>query len=113
MTAGKGRSITCATMLALLASPVAFAARAQDSTAAAQRAAEGHIEPGDRVAVKVYLEPSLSDEVLVNTHGDIVLARLGAIHVTPIAVLSSVMRLGASIGPCVTEVGKFQSISSQ
>jgi hypothetical protein len=38
-------------MLALLALPVAFAARAQDSTAAAQRAAEGHIEPGDRVAV--------------------------------------------------------------
>jgi polysaccharide export outer membrane protein len=86
MIAGKGRTFACAAALALLASPVASTARAQDSTAAAQRAAEGHIEPGDRVAVKVYLEPSLSDEVLVNTHGDIVLARLGAIHVTPIAV---------------------------
>ncbi|HEX5972745.1 MAG TPA: polysaccharide biosynthesis/export family protein [Gemmatimonadaceae bacterium] len=86
MIAGKGRSFALAAVLALLATPVAFTARAQDSTAAAQRAAEGRIEPGDRVGVKVYLEPSLSDEVLVNSQGNIVLARIGSIHVASIAV---------------------------
>ena len=86
MTAGKGYLVACAVALAFLGSPVAVAAHAQDSVALVQRAAQSRIEPGDRVAVKVYLEPSLSDEVIVNTHGDIVLARLGAIHVTPIAV---------------------------
>jgi len=72
--------------LALLVSPSVSALRAQDTAAAVQRAADARIEPGDRIGVKVYLEPSLSDEVIVNTNGDIVLARLGAIHVTPIAV---------------------------
>jgi polysaccharide export outer membrane protein len=86
MIAVKARLVACASALALLVSPMVFAARAQDSVALVQRAAQSRIEPGDRVAVKVYLEPSLSDEVIVNTNGDIVLARLGAIHVTPIAV---------------------------
>jgi polysaccharide export outer membrane protein len=86
MIAGNGRSLVCAAALAMLMSPVSRAAGAQDSAPAVQRAAEGRIEPGDRVAVKVYLEPSLSDEVLVNPHGDIVLARLGTIHVATIAV---------------------------
>jgi polysaccharide export outer membrane protein len=86
MIAVKVRLVACASALALLVSPMVFAARAQDSVALVQRAAQSRIEPGDRVAVKVYLEPSLSDEVIVNTNGDIVLARLGAIHVTPIAV---------------------------
>jgi len=86
MTAGKGRSIASAAVLALLASPVAAVLRAQDVVPAVQRAAEARIEPGDRIGVKVYLEPSLSDEVLVNPHGDIVLARLGTIHVASIAV---------------------------
>jgi hypothetical protein len=33
-------------------------------------------------------------------------------HVTPMAVRSSLMRLGASIGGWFSEVGKFQSINS-
>src|SRR5690348_4462007 len=85
MIAGKGRMYACAAVLTLLVSPLAFAAQAQDTTAAARRAAEGRIEPGDRVSVKVYLEPSLSDEVLVNSQGNIVLARIGTIHVASIA----------------------------
>ena len=86
MIAGKGRSFVRAMALALLLSPVPMAVHAQDTAAPVQRAAEGRIEPGDRVAVKVYLEPSLSDEVLVNPNDDIVLARLGTIHVATIAV---------------------------
>lgn len=61
-------------------------ARAQVTSASAQRAAEAHVQPGDRIGVKVYLEPSLSDEVLVNNSGDIVLARIGTVHAASIAV---------------------------
>jgi len=86
MIAGKGRLLASAAVLALLISPAASVLRAQDSAAAVQRAADARIEPGDRVGVKVYLEPALSDEVLVNSRGDIVLARLGTIHVASIAV---------------------------
>lgn len=85
MIAGKGRSLACAAALAMLLSPMSSMLRAQDSAAAVRRAAEARIEPGDRVGVKVYLEPSLSDEVLVNSQGNIVLARLGTIHVASIA----------------------------
>jgi polysaccharide biosynthesis/export protein len=56
------------------------AARAQDAATPARRAAEAHVEPGDRVQVKVYREPALSDEVMVNDRGEIVLARIGTIH---------------------------------
>lgn len=86
MTAGKETLFVCAAALAMLVSPMVFMVRAQDSVAAVQRAAEARIEPGDRVGVKVYLEPSLSDEVLVSPRGDIVLARVGTIHVASIAV---------------------------
>ena len=86
MTVGMGRYIASAAALALLLSPMSRAARAQDSVAAVQRAADARIEPGDRVGVKVYLEPTLSDEVLVNSRGDIVLARIGTVHAASIAV---------------------------
>ena len=54
--------------------------RAQETAASATRAAEAHVEPGDRVAVKVYREPTLSDEVMVDPRGDIVLAKIGMLH---------------------------------
>jgi polysaccharide export outer membrane protein len=85
MTAGTGRILACAAALAMLVMP-RFVARAQLPAAAAQRAAEAHAEPGDRVTVKVYLEPALSDEVIVNSRGDIVLARIGTVHAASIAV---------------------------
>jgi protein involved in polysaccharide export with SLBB domain len=94
MTAGLGRLVRQALVLALLATPIAVEARAQDAAAPAQRAAEAHIEPGDRVGVKVYLEPSLSDEVLVNSKGDIVLARIGTVHAAsiPVGALQDTLR---------------------
>ena len=56
-------------------------ARAQDSsTAAAMRAGDARVQPGDRVAVKVYREPGLSDDVMVNERGDITLAKIGTVH---------------------------------
>ena len=85
MTAGMGHIFTRAVALAVLTMPLAVA-HGQDSAAPAQRAAEAHVEPGDRVAVKVYLEPALSDEVLVNSRGEITLARIGTVHAASIAV---------------------------
>lgn len=86
MTAGKECFIVGLSALVLVMSPTALPVRAQDTAAPAERAAEALIEPGDRVAVKVYLEPALSDEVLVNSRGDIVLARIGTVHAASIAV---------------------------
>jgi protein involved in polysaccharide export with SLBB domain len=56
-------------------------ADAQDTAkaAAAVRAGDARVQPGDRVAVKVYREPSLSDDVMVNERGTIVLAKIGSI----------------------------------
>src|SRR6476661_4935306 len=94
MTAGLGRVVRDALALALLAVPIAGAARAQDAAPPAQRAADARIEPGDRVAVKVYLEPALSDEVLVNSKGEIVLARVGTVHAAaiPVGALQDTLR---------------------
>jgi polysaccharide export outer membrane protein len=94
MTAGKGRLVAGAVALALLVSPIAFAVRGQDTTRAAERAAEAHVQPGDRVTVKVYLEPSLSDEVLVNSRGEITLARIGTVHAAsiPVGALQDTLR---------------------
>lgn len=55
-------------------------------TAAARRAGEARVQPGDRVAVKVYREPSLSDDVLVNPRGEIVLAKIGTVNATSVAI---------------------------
>ena len=65
-----------------LGAAIAFGApaRAQDTASATVRAAEAHVEPGDRVVVKVYREPTLSDDVMVDPRGDIVLAKIGTLH---------------------------------
>jgi protein involved in polysaccharide export with SLBB domain len=63
-------------------------ARAQDAptSAAARRAGAARVQPGDRVSVKIYREPTLSDEVLVSPRGDIVLAKIGTVHATDVAI---------------------------
>jgi polysaccharide biosynthesis/export protein len=72
----QGSALALAAAAMLLSSAPA---RAQ-SAASAERASEAHVEPGDRVAVKVYREPTLSDEVMVDPRGDIVLAKIGTLH---------------------------------
>lgn len=71
-------------LLALAATP----APAQDTTksAAAVRAGTARVQPGDRVAVKVYREPGLSDDVMVNPNGDIVLAKVGTVHAASVTI---------------------------
>lgn len=64
----------------LMACAAAPPVRAQDTTGAVARAAQAHVEPGDRVVVKVYREPTLGDDVMVNGRGDIVLPKVGTVH---------------------------------
>jgi protein involved in polysaccharide export with SLBB domain len=61
---------------------------AQDTAkvAAALRAGEARVQPGDRVVVKVYREAGLSDDVMVNPRGDIVLAKVGVVHAASFAI---------------------------
>jgi len=73
--------------LALSACPLT-SVPAQDTAkvAAALRAGEARVQPGDRVVVKVYREAGLSDDVMVNPHGDIVLAKIGTVHAASFAI---------------------------
>lgn len=73
---------------AALALCAASQLRAQDSTkaAAAVRAGEARVQPGDRVAVKVFREAGLSDDVMVNSRGDIVLAKVGTVHAASVTI---------------------------
>jgi protein involved in polysaccharide export with SLBB domain len=61
---------------------------AQDTAkvAAALRAGDARVQPGDRVVVKVYRESGLSDEVMVNPRGDIVLAKVGTVHAASVTI---------------------------
>lgn len=78
------RSLLVGLVLALVGLPL----RAQDSSrvAAAERAGDARVQPGDRVAVKVYREPGLSDDVMVNERGDIVLPKVGTIHAASVTI---------------------------
>jgi polysaccharide export outer membrane protein len=66
----------------------ATALGAQDTTkaAAAARAGSARVQPGDRVAIKVYREPGLSDDVMVNERGDVVLAKVGTVHAASMSI---------------------------
>jgi protein involved in polysaccharide export with SLBB domain len=87
MTAGSRlpRAIAILGVALALAAP---ALGAQDTTraAAAVRAGDSRVQPGDRVSVKIYREPGLSDEVMVNERGDIILAKIGTIHAASVTI---------------------------
>lgn len=80
MVAGGGARWHVAALGVVLASAGAQSLRAQDRSESVSRAAHAYVEPGDRVVVKVYREPTLSDDVMVNGRGDIVLAKVGTVH---------------------------------
>jgi polysaccharide biosynthesis/export protein VpsN len=70
----------------LLSSAVSLQAQDTSKVAAALRAGEARVQPGDRVAVKVYREAGLSDDVMVNAHGDIVLPKIGTVRAASITI---------------------------
>ena len=68
---------------------------ADDSAAvAARRAAQVAIAVGDRVTVRVWREPAFSDSLTVDDRGEVVLPRLGPMHVAgrTIASLQDTLR---------------------
>lgn len=52
----------------------------------AERAAQVRVQPGDRVAVRVFREPGLSDTVTVDVDGGLALPRLGTIPTRALSV---------------------------
>ena len=75
---------------------LAFCACAQLGAAQspAERAGQNHVEPGDRVVVKVYRELDLSDTVMVSAEGKLVLAKIGSVDAAryTIAALADTLR---------------------
>lgn len=65
-------------------------AAAQQGTpeSAVQRAGNATVEPGDRVVVKVFREPALSDALTVDARGDIVVPKVGTVHVAGSTILA-------------------------
>jgi protein involved in polysaccharide export with SLBB domain len=88
MNAGPGRRGGRAAAVVVALMLCGHAAIAQDTTrtAAAVRAGDSRVQPGDRVAVKVYREPGLSDDVMVNERGDIVLPKVGTVHAASVTI---------------------------
>lgn len=72
----------------LLLLVAALPLRAQDDsqTSAARRAGDARVQPGDRIMVKIPREPELSDSVMVDPRGDIVLAKIGIVHAGSVAI---------------------------
>lgn len=81
--------------VALLATTLGGAAGAQQPAPAAEpsaggdaarRAASVAVAAGDRVRVRVWREPTLSDELTIDERGDLVLPRVGRLHVSGWAI---------------------------
>jgi len=84
--------LACAIVLSFCAVPVR--AQVASGSSVAERAVHSAAQSGDRIFVKVYREPELSDSVMVTAEGTIVLARIGTVNATnlPIAALSDTLR---------------------
>lgn len=76
------------------AAPSGSQAPPDSPRSAPERVAAASVQPGDRMVVKVYREPELSDTVMVSANGEIVLARVGKVAATSmsIAQLSDTVR---------------------
>lgn len=61
--------------------PAATDAPPVPSAAAAQRAAEVAVGAGDRIRMRIWREPTMSDDFLVDDRGEVTLPRLGPVHV--------------------------------
>jgi protein involved in polysaccharide export with SLBB domain len=74
-----------ALLVLLMTSPFGEAAgqrasQATDMRLAAERAAAASPQPGDRVVLKVWREPLLSDTALISQRGELILPRIGLIN---------------------------------
>lgn len=85
---GDDRSVVLQVLLAVLFLLVPAFARAQvaDANAAAQRVSRTSLQAGDKIFVKVYREPELTDSLMVSAEGTIVLSRIGILHVATLSI---------------------------
>ncbi len=83
-------------LLAVLAAlPAGLAAQQGGDTADARAAGGGAVpRPGDRIALKIWNEPEMSDTFNISERGEAILPKLGAVHVTalPLAELQDSLR---------------------
>lgn len=94
-------SFVAASLLAALALSVpgmALDAQVAEETSPILRAAQARVQPGDRLAVKVFREPQLSDAVMVDARGDVALPRIGVLHVADYGILELQDTLRARLG---------------
>jgi polysaccharide export outer membrane protein len=87
------------TLLLLLATlaglPAGLAAQQAGDTAAAPATGTAALpRPGDRIALKIWNEPEMSDTFNISERGEAILPKLGSVHVTalPLAALQDSLR---------------------
>lgn len=68
--------------------PALAGAQQVEAGSSVQRAGMALVEPGDRIVVKVFREPTLSDALTVDARGDIVLPKIGSIRVAGSSILA-------------------------
>src|SRR3569832_1414458 len=54
--------------------------------ASVTRAAQAHAQPGDRIFVHVWREPKLTDTVLVDERGEVMLPKIGIVNATSLTI---------------------------
>lgn len=80
------------TLLLLLATlaalPAGLAAQGGADTVAHPTGAAATPRPGDRIALKIWNEPEMSDTFNISERGEAVLPKLGAVHVTSLPLMA-------------------------
>lgn len=82
MTAALHRVAALAACVALTSAGAARAQQSDSPAATAQATSAARIQPGDRILLKVWREPMLSDTLTVDQNGMAVLPRLGPMNLT-------------------------------
>lgn len=68
--------------------PLAVSAQQSVPESPVQRAGRALVEPGDRIVVKVFREPTLSDALTVDPRGDVVVPKVGTVRVAGSSILA-------------------------
>lgn len=84
------RTLRLLTVTGVVAAALAgrpLAAQVAGDTSAIMRAAHARVQPGDRLTVKVFREPGMSETVMVDARGDIALPKIGVVNVSNYGIL--------------------------
>src|SRR6185295_12006072 len=86
LMSGRSRWLAVALALVLGAESGAQSARPGDVSEAANRAASGRMEPGDRIVVHIVGEPLQTDTVMVTQRGEAAFAKIGMVNVSQFTI---------------------------